>query len=298
MIVGAKTTTGRFPIGFRRMRQAAWQQDLASLAKFAEEGEFAFVDFGPIAADNARAAIDRGIAIGSVDLKDWSALLSPDAGERKASVVANASHMRSLVEAGVKLFLAVLTPADAARSRRENFEFAVESYRSLADSAGECGARIVLEGAPGRPPHLANLGCTPADLGVFFDAVKSPAVGINYDPSHLVRMGIDPLRFLKEFSSRIYHVHAKDTLLIAAEQYLHGTLQQATFAEPHVYGGYGWRYVLPGRGAVNWRETLATLAAANYTGAISIELEDADCLGDEAAERRGLIEARRFLQQV
>lgn len=291
------TQTGGFPIGFRRVRQAAWQQDLASLATFAAQGEFAFVDFGPIGADEARAAMGRGIAIGTVDLKDWAGLLSPDSGQRKAAVVANASHIRALVEAGVKIFLAVLTPADAARERRENFAFAVESYRSLAEAAGECGARIVLEGAPGRPPHFANLGCTPADLAAFLDAVKSPAIGVNYDPSHLVRMGIDPLRYLREFSSRIHHVHAKDTLLIDEERYAHGTLQQATFAAPHVYGGFGWRYVLPGKGAVNWREVLAALAAAKYAGAVSIELEDADCLGDEQRERRGLIESRKFLEQ-
>jgi sugar phosphate isomerase/epimerase len=294
----AITQTGGFPIGFRRTRQSVWQQDMASLAQFATQGDFAFVDFGPISAEDARVAIARGISIGSVDLKDWPALLSPDAGERKAAVVANASHLRSLVAVGVKIFLAVLTPQDPARPREENFDFAVESYRSLGAAAAECGATIVLEGAPGRPPHFANLGCTPADLQVFLRAVQSSAIGVNYDPSHLVRMEIDPVRFLRDFGSRVHHVHAKDTLLLPEERYAHGTLQQATFVEPHVYGGFGWRYAMPGNGVVPWNALFAALVAANYQGAVSIELEDETYLGDVTSERRCLIEARRFLQQV
>jgi sugar phosphate isomerase/epimerase len=31
----------------------------------------------------------------------------------------------------------------------------------------------------------------------------SPLHSINYDPSHLLRMGIDPIRFLKEFAPRV-----------------------------------------------------------------------------------------------
>jgi sugar phosphate isomerase/epimerase len=111
-------------------------------------------------------------------------------------------------------------------------------------------------------------------------------------------MGIDPVKFLRDFGSRVGHVHAKDTLLIPKERYEHGTLQEATFAQPHAYGGFGWRYVLPGRGVVAWAEMLRTLAEAGYRGGVSIELEDEEFLGDEVNERKGLVEARRFLQQT
>jgi hypothetical protein len=132
------TKTGGFPIGFRRARQAAWQQDLAGLLRFAGKGTFCFVDYGPISAEQAKDALNLGVdaggtgtapvGIGTVDLKDWPALLAPDSGERKAAVMANASHLRSLVSAGVTKFLAVLVPQDPQRPRRENFDLAVESY--------------------------------------------------------------------------------------------------------------------------------------------------------------------------
>jgi sugar phosphate isomerase/epimerase len=38
-----------------------------------------------------------------------------------------------------------------------------------------------------------------------------PGFGLNWDPSHMMWQGIDPVGFLLDFADRIYHVHAKDT---------------------------------------------------------------------------------------
>lgn len=222
-------------------------------------------------------------------------MVSPDAGQRAAAVIANASHMRSLAGVGVTRFLTVIVPAEPAAARRDNFAWAVDSYRSLARAASELGASILIEGAPGRPPHFANLACTPSDLRAFIAEIDSPAIGVNYDPSHLVRMGVDPIRFLREFASRIGHVHAKDTLILPEARYEHGSLQQATFAQPFVYGAFDWRYVLPGRGSVPWKEVFSALAEVGYEGKVSIELEDADYLGPAEREQQGLLEAARTL---
>ena len=36
-------------------------------------------------------------------------------------------------------------------------------------------------------------------------------VGVNFDPSHALWMGGDPLRTIRQLRGAIYHVHAKDT---------------------------------------------------------------------------------------
>lgn len=288
------TSIGGFPIGFRRAR-SAWQSDLPALLKFASESHFSFLDLGPVSPQEVEAVRSAGMPVGTVDLQDWPALLSLDAGERKAAVMVNASHIRSHVAVGVNRFLSVLVPQDPAAARRGNFDRAVESYTSLARAAAECGAKILLEGAPGRPPYFANLGCTPADLRAFLLAVDSPAIGVNFDPSHLVRMGIDPVQFINEFAPRIGHAHAKDTVFLPTERYEHGTLQEPTFAKPHVFGGFGWRYALPGRGAVDWWGIMTALNFNGYRGGISIELEDEQFLSDERAEKNGLLSACAFL---
>ena len=38
-----------------------------------------------------------------------------------------------------------------------------------------------------------------------------PAFGLNWDPSHMVWQGIDPVNFIWDFRDRIYHVDCKDT---------------------------------------------------------------------------------------
>jgi sugar phosphate isomerase/epimerase len=290
----ATTRTGSFPIGFRR-GWGQWQRDLPTLVRFAKENDFRFLDFGPAPVEELRQALALGIAIGSVDLMRWSDLVSPDADKRADAVRANAEYVRQVASLGVKHFLAVMTPEDPTIERRSNFGLAADAYRRLCDAVAPLGVKIVLEGWPGKPPHFAALGCTPADLRAMFDAVGSEVLGVNFDPSHLVRMGIEPVRFVHEFAPRIFHAHAKDLAWIDGERYEHGTLQQATFTEPRAFGGHHWRYALPGRGACPWKEILAALHEQRYRGLLSIELEDAHLNGATDREQRGLIEARVFL---
>ena len=110
--------------------------------------------------------------------------------------------------------------------------------------------------------------------------------------------GTSPLRFIDEFGSRIFHAHAKDTLLRANECYEHGTLQTPTFAEFKRWSGPGWRYAVPGEGSLPWKSLLEKLASANYRGMLSIELEDENYNGTEAGEKRGLLAARDFLMST
>lgn len=288
------THTGSYPIGFRR-GWADWQRDLPQLLAFARQHGFAFVDFGPIGPDELRQVQSAGVRVGSVDLKDWKDLLSPDRGQRRAAVQANIEHVHSAATMGVGLFLSVLVPEDPARARSENFSFAVDAYGELLEATAATGAKIVLEGWPGQPPHYGSLACTPADLRAIFNALDSNALGVNFDPSHLLRMGIDIVRFIHEFAGRIHHAHAKDTELLADGLYAHGNTQVATFDQPRAFGGYCWRYAVPGEGHVPWRRVLETLQSVGYRGLLSIEMEDERFNGTPDGERRGLLASRDFL---
>ncbi len=233
-----------------------------------------------------------------MDLKQWSDLGSPDPAKRGAAVAANEEHVRGAVGAGIRYFLAVMLAEDGSRPRRENFAYLVESWKKLMAAIEPLGARIALEGWPGPPPHFAAFAGTPADCRAVFEAIPSPALGLNFDPSHLVRMGIDSSRFLREFAGRVVHVHAKDILFLEEERYAHGNLQPATFAEPHKWGGQSWRYGLPGRGAVPWRDLIGVLAEVGYRGRISIEMEDEEFHPKPEREQQGLIQGRDFLKSL
>ena len=108
-------------------------------------------------------------------------------------------------------------------------------------------------------------------------------------------MGIDPIRFLKEFVSRVGHVHGKDTLILADELYDYGHELPALTKKDPFCGSSAWRYTVPGHGGTPWTEVCQILAASGYTNAISIELEDSDYHGSDALEQRGLLDAAKFL---
>ena len=152
-------------------------------------------------------------------------------------------------------------------------------------------ARLVIEGWPG-PGALC---CTPEGYRAAFTELPSQAMGINYDPSHLIRQGIDPMRFLREFVDRVYHVHGKDTELITEGLYEYGHEQPATLAAPIAYGAHAWRYTIPGHGIFRWTTGLGILVENGYSGAVSIELEDANFHKIAEAEQLGIVQGAKFL---
>ena len=293
----AQTRTGAFPLGFRR-GGGDWQNDLPKLLDWARENGFALLDLrgGADAAREAARVAAGGLTVGSVDLCDgraFGAMLSPDRATRANAVDAARERIETCAASGVRTFFTVMVPENPALSRRENFDFLLETYGALVPTLERANARVVVEGWPG-PGCLC---CTPETCRVLLRELPG-AVGINYDPSHLVRMGIDALRFLREFADRVYHVHGKDTRLADADAlYEFGREQPATFADAPRWGAPAWRYAIPGRGAVDWPETLRTLAAAGYRGGVSVELEDLEFHGTEDAEKRGLILSREFLER-
>jgi len=285
-----KTRTGNFPIGFRR-GGGNWQKDLTGLIGWAKENGLEVMDLGKDGDQAARPVVESGLRVGSVDLLEWQGMLSPDKGKRREAIAKNAAYVRACGAFGAMNHFLVMLPEKPDRPRAENFGYMVESFGELAPVLEENKARLVIEGWPG-PGALC---CTPEGYQAFFKECPSPAMGINYDPSHLIRMGVDHLRFLGEFSSRVFHVHGKDTEILTENLYEFGSEQPATFAKPIPYGGHHWRYTIPGHGLARWTEIFRLLAANGYTGCVSIELEDANFYRVEEAERLGILQGARFL---
>lgn len=295
------TRTGNFPIGFRR-GWTDWQKDLSALIGFAQRNGFEAIDVGALPAAELKQVLDAGLRIGSADVpQPWPDLASADPAKRKDAAQRAAAYLREAAAlpggsgGGVRNFFIVAIPEDHARPRSENLDFAADGYGQLCAAVADTPARIIVEGWPGVAPHYSSLACTPADYRLLFERVGSPVMGVNFDPSHLIRMGIDAARFAEEFAPRIYHVHGKDTELLGDELYEHGNLQPATIAKSHGFGAHHWRYTIPGQGVVRWGKLLSILASAGYDGIVSIELEDENFNGSTQGEQRGLLASKDFL---
>lgn len=285
-----KTRTGNFPIGFRR-GGTDWQKNLPNLISWAKENGLEVIDLGRDAVESASVVRAAGLRIGSIDFFDNKSMISPDADKRNAAIAANRDFIQACASDEPTNFFLVMLPEKPELPRAENFGYMVESFTALAPVLEANNSRIVIEGWPG-PGALC---CTPEGMRAFLQAVPSKAMGVNYDPSHLLRMGIDPLRFLREFGERVYHVHGKDTELLAENQYEYGTEQPATFVKPIRFGAQAWRYTIPGHGQVRWVDTFRLLVEQGYQGCVSIELEDANFNGPTEGEQLGILLGARFL---
>ncbi len=285
-----KTRTGNFPIGFRQVN-SNWQRDISSLMEWAIANDLEAIDLTSDSLTAFKAVSEAGLRIGSIDLPDNKGMIAADAGRRAEALARNSDCIRACTANGPQNFFAVMLPEDPALPRIENYGYMVESFAALAEVLEESGSHYVIEGWPG-PGALC---CTPESYRAFLRDVPSPSMSVNYDPSHLIRMGIDPLRFLTEFVDRVHHVHGKDTEILEENLYVYGHEQPATFAERIAYGAHSWRYTIPGQGLFRWGEGLRILAENGYSGAISIELEDANFNGAEESEKWGILHGARFL---
>lgn len=285
-----KTRTGNFPIGVRR-GWSDWQQKLSTVITWAKASGLEVLDIGRDAATIGRQIIDAGLRIGSVDLLEWELMISADKAKRADAVAKNADYIKVCAAYGVVNHFLVMLPENKDLPRSENFSYMVDSFNQLAPALEANNARVVVEGWPG-PGALC---CTPEGYRAFFKECPSPSMGVNYDPSHLIRMGIDPLRFLNEFVGRVYHVHGKDTELFADNLYEFGHEQPPTFAKEMGFGSMAWRYTIPGHGITSWTQIFSILKAANYAGCVSIELEDMNFNGTESGEKQGILLGAQFL---
>ncbi len=98
-------------------------------------------------------------------------------------------------------------------------------------------------------------------------------VGVNFDPSHLMWMGADPLKAIAALDGAIYHVHAKDTRIDPVIAGLNGRIE---FKTNDRASERAWNYVTLGLGHDDawWRKFCEALRAVGYDDVLSIEHED------------------------
>ena len=143
-----------------------------------------------------------------------------------------------------------------------------EVYGPLADYAAERGVRIAFETA-GRGGPEGNIAQSPELWDAMFDAVPSPAIGLSFDPSHLIWLHVPHIGdVIRAYGSRIYHVDGKDCEIMPAR-----------LARQGILGNDWWRYRLPGLGSVPWPEVFSALRDVGYDGTVAIENEDPLCPG-------------------
>jgi sugar phosphate isomerase/epimerase len=165
----------------------------------------------------------------------------------------------------------------------EGFKYFADMWHPILDVFDENGVKFALE------VHPTEIAFDIVTAARALDAIDHrETFGFNFDPSHLEWQGVDPVKFLRTFPDRIYHVHMKDAVVT-----LDGTSgilgSHLNFGQP----GRGWDFRSLGRGQVDFEEIIRALNVLKYDGPLSVEWEDA-AMDREAGAR----EAAAFVKQI
>ena len=278
-----------------RIPGAGRQMPFDEFCRWCVDNGFEAVDIGEATPEVVQTARNAGLAIGSSDLPGVGNLLSADKAKQAAGAEAAKSAIQAAADNDVQIMFCVFNPEDASLGRAKNFELWRETVPPIAEFAADRGVSIAVEGWPGGGPAYPALGCTPETLRPMFAECPN-GLGVNFDPSHLVRIGVDYLRMLNEFASKVVHVHGKDTVFDEEALYLHGNLGPV-FHSPRGFGEDWWRYCIPGDGLVDWLKVVQRLEDEGFDGIISVELEDYRYSKDWDAQADGLLRSRVHLAQ-
>ncbi len=146
-------------------------------------------------------------------------------------------------------------------------------WRRAAALAEDCGVVLCVE------PHPADVVYNPATFKRLREEV-GPAIGMNFDPSHLWWQGIDPLAVIDAFGADIHTCHVKDLQQHAARVDLDGVLSPVPYER---WDERPWTFSTPGYGhsELFWGQLVIALRRVGYPGVLSIECEDPFLVPDD-----------------
>lgn len=149
----------------------------------------------------------------------------------------------------------------------KNWEDYVLTLQECAAYAGAAGVKYSIE------PHPFRYGGNVDGLLRLLEAVDSPHLGINLDPSHLFPVGDFTHIAIYRLAPHILHCHFSDN-----------------DGETNVH----WR---PGMGKINWTQALRALKDTEYAGTVSLEFEDIPGVSRGAADVPGVDKGREDASQ-
>jgi len=278
--------------GFEALEVAAWPA-LGNRPFTATH--LAVENFDERAADAVRTLFeDNRLVLSSLAFYDNN--LHPDATERKAINDHVLACIDAAALAGVST-VGTFVGRDWTKPVRENLREAEEVFKPLVDRAGEKGVKLVVENCvmEGWHPdgYPGNLAYSPE----LWEWMFSLGLYLNFDPSHLVWMGIDPVSALTPYVDRIAHAQAKDIQTFPEKRSRYGWPGIAVHRDDPWNVGW-WRYRVPGLGEVDWRGVVDALYEHGYDGVLSVEHEDPIWGGTEPKIRTGLQIAHRTLRPL
>ncbi len=164
-------------------------------------------------------------------------------------------------------------------------ERVVPYWKETAAVCRKAGVRVAIEMHP-------NFVVYNAETMNRLREIAPKVIGCNFDPSHLFWQGADPVAAIRAIGDGVFHFHAKDCKLDAANIAVNGVLDAKPYTRERdrswIFRTVGW-----GNGAPVWKAMASALRLVGYDHVLSIEHEDSLMSGAE-----GLKKAIAFLKEV
>jgi sugar phosphate isomerase/epimerase len=274
--------------GFKALEIACWPQAGAEKRRYAGTAHLPIEDMTAARASEIMGMLSsKGLTVSGLGY--YPNPLHADAAHRDAVI----GHLMRVITAaslmGVKV-VNTFVGGDRTLTVDQNWDRATVIFAPIVAYARANGVTLAFENCPmifshDEWPGGHNIAYAPRIWRRIFET-WGDAVGMNYDPSHLVWQMIDAARFVREFGPRMVHVHAKDLMIDRDGLYDHGIMS----------AGMGWQVPrMPGLGEVDWPGFFAGLYRAGYDGPVVIEHEDRDFEGTDDKVKRGFLLARDVL---
>jgi sugar phosphate isomerase/epimerase len=231
---------------------------------------------------------ERGIEISGLGY--YPNPLHADADHREEVI----GHLEEVITAASTMGIGIVNTfvgGDRTLNIDQNWTRATEIFAPIVAHAKDAGVRLCFENCPmifsyDEWPGGHNIAYAPRIWRRIFEE-WGDAVGMNFDPSHLIWQFIDQTRFINEFGPHFAHVHAKDLMIDHEGLYENGIMSL----------GMGWQIPrLCGLGDVDWSAFFSALYRAGYDGPVIIEHEDRLFEGTHEKVKRGFLLARDVLQ--
>ena len=226
--------------------------------------------------------------------------LHPDQSTREANV----KHLYNVIETAGKLgvkFVGAFAGRNLNISFEENFTEFEKTFPNIVKYAADRNVNLLIENCsmPGwhREGWGATISYSPELWDRMFEIIPDENFGLNFDPSHLIWLGVDYIKALIDYKERVLYFHAKDTKIFEEKRSHYSIFGKQLDRDSEWDYGW-WQHKIPGGGSIDWQKIYQTLREIGYDGYVSIEHEDLNYSENDDAIKLGLIKGKAFLDSI